>query len=133
MDAHRLRAHGHSPPPGHPVTSQRLARGIGQRLRHARHSNGWSLQEAGRALDVAESVLGAYERATRAVSAVRLLDLAEAYDVDAAWLLTGEGDAPTLPAQVCPGCGAEVSRASTGRRRVYCSQTCYWDTRRGGV
>lgn len=64
---------------------------VGDRLRDARRRRGWSL------LDVEESsegefkasVLGAYERGERSVSAGRLWRLAQLYDIHVATLLPG--------------------------------------------
>lgn len=64
---------------------------VGERLRQARRARGWSL------IDVEEttsgefkaSVLGAYERGERSVSAARLWRLAQVYGVHVATLLPG--------------------------------------------
>lgn len=64
---------------------------VGERLRDARRRSGWSL------LDVEDesggefkaSVLGAYERGERSVSAARLWRLAQLYQVHVATLLPG--------------------------------------------
>lgn len=66
--------------------------GIGARLRDVRLSKGLSLEEAAVALDVSASVIGSWERGDRAISAWRLLVVADAYGVPASALLPSEHD-----------------------------------------
>lgn len=71
---------------------------VGNRLRDARRSRGWSLLDVEEASsgEFKASVLGAYERGERSVSAARLWRLAQLYEVHVASLLPGaertEGD-----------------------------------------
>lgn len=64
---------------------------VGERLRDARRRRGWSLLDVEDASDgeFKASVLGAYERGERSVSAARLWRLAQLYDVHVASLLPG--------------------------------------------
>ena len=62
---------------------------VGQRLRTARKQRGWSLGEVEAHTDgeFKASVVGAYERGERAISAQRLVRLADAYRINPAELL----------------------------------------------
>ncbi|MFP5331666.1 MAG: helix-turn-helix domain-containing protein [Acidimicrobiia bacterium] len=64
---------------------------VGERLRDARKRRGWSLLDTEAASDgeFKASVLGAYERGERSVSAARLWRLAQLYEVHVASLLPG--------------------------------------------
>jgi len=64
---------------------------VGERLRDARRGRGWSLLDVEAASDseFKASVLGAYERGERSVSAARLWRLAQLYEVHVASLLPG--------------------------------------------
>lgn len=64
---------------------------VGERLRDARKRRGWSLldTEAASEGEFKASVLGAYERGERNVSAARLWRLAQLYEVHVASLLPG--------------------------------------------
>ena len=64
---------------------------VGDRLRQARRSRGWSLIDVEEASsgEFKASVLGAYERGERSVSAGRLWRLAQVYAVHVATLLPG--------------------------------------------
>lgn len=64
---------------------------VGERLRDARRRRGWSLLDVEDASDgeFKASVLGAYERGERSVSAARLWRLAQLYEVHVASLLPG--------------------------------------------
>lgn len=64
---------------------------VGERLRDARRRRGWSLLDVEDASEgeFKASVLGAYERGERSVSAARLWRLAQLYDVHVASLLPG--------------------------------------------
>lgn len=64
---------------------------VGERLRDARRRRGWALLDVEDASDgeFKASVLGAYERGERSVSAARLWRLAQLYDVHVASLLPG--------------------------------------------
>lgn len=64
---------------------------VGERLREARRRRGWSLLDVEDASDgeFKASVLGAYERGERSVSAARLWRLAQLYEVHVASLLPG--------------------------------------------
>lgn len=64
---------------------------VGERLREARRRSGWSLLDVEDASDgeFKASVLGAYERGERSVSASRLWRLAQLYRVHVATLLPG--------------------------------------------
>ena len=66
---------------------------VGERLRDARRGRGWSLfdVEEGSEGEFKASVLGAYERGERSVSAGRLWRLANIYGVHVATLLPGAG------------------------------------------
>lgn len=76
--------------PDHPAMS-RFNQEVGDRLRDARRRRGWSLLEVEAASDgeFKASVLGAYERGERSVSAGRLWRLAQLYDIHVASLLPG--------------------------------------------
>ncbi len=72
---------------------------VGQRLRQARHEKGWSISEAAnehvqRGHHLTTGALGTYERGDREITVSRLLELAELYDADAGWLLTGRTTMP---------------------------------------
>lgn len=71
----------------------RFNHAVGDRLRDARRARGWSLIEVEEASDgeFKASVLGAYERGERSVSAARLWRLAQIYEVHVATLLPGAG------------------------------------------
>lgn len=76
---------------------------VGQRLRTARKQRGWSLGEVEAHTDgeFKASVVGAYERGERAISAQRLVRLADAYRINATELLplsTGKDPAIDLNA-----------------------------------
>lgn len=64
---------------------------VGRRLRDARRSRSWSLIDVEEASEgeFKASVLGAYERGERSVSAARLWKLAQMYEVHVASLLPG--------------------------------------------
>jgi transcriptional regulator with XRE-family HTH domain len=64
---------------------------VGERLRDARRGRGWSLidVEEASSSEFKASVLGAYERGERSVSAARLWRLAQLYQVHVATLLPG--------------------------------------------
>ena len=64
---------------------------VGERLRDARRGRGWSLidVEEASSSEFKASVLGAYERGERSVSAARLWRLAHLYQVHVASLLPG--------------------------------------------
>lgn len=64
---------------------------VGERLRQARRARGWSLIDVEEISDgeYKASVLGAYERGERSVSASRLWRLAQVYGVHVATLLPG--------------------------------------------
>ena len=64
---------------------------VGERLRDARKSRGWSLLDVEDVSDgeFKASVLGAYERGERSVSAARLWRLAQLYGVHVATLVPG--------------------------------------------
>ena len=64
---------------------------VGERLRQARRARGWSLIDVEEVSDgeYKASVLGAYERGERSVSASRLWRLAQIYGVHVATLLPG--------------------------------------------
>jgi transcriptional regulator with XRE-family HTH domain len=64
---------------------------VGDRLRDARRRRGWSLLDVESVSDgeFKASVLGAYERGERSVSAGRLWRLAQLYDIHVASLLPG--------------------------------------------
>jgi transcriptional regulator with XRE-family HTH domain len=66
---------------------------VGERLRDARRRRGWSLFDVEEKSDgeFKASVLGAYERGERSVSAGRLWRLANIYGVHVATLLPGAG------------------------------------------
>jgi transcriptional regulator with XRE-family HTH domain len=66
---------------------------VGERLRDARRGRGWSLFDVESESDgeFKASVLGAYERGERSVSAGRLWRLANIYGVHVATLLPGAG------------------------------------------
>lgn len=70
---------------------------LGQRLRQARKSSGWSLLEVEERTDgdFKASVLGAYERGERSLSALRLCQLADIYEVPAGSLLPTPYDGKT--------------------------------------
>lgn len=67
---------------------------LGRRLREARKASGWSLLEVEDRTDgdFKASVMGAYERGERSVSALRLCQLADIYDVPAGSLLPAPYD-----------------------------------------
>jgi transcriptional regulator with XRE-family HTH domain len=69
-------------------------RRLGARLRDARHARGLTLHEVEERSDGRWKavVVGSYERGDRAVSAVKLADLAVFYDVELADLLATGGD-----------------------------------------
>ncbi|HSJ27851.1 MAG TPA: helix-turn-helix domain-containing protein [Acidimicrobiia bacterium] len=69
----------------------RFNRSVGERLRDARRGRGWSLLDVEEASsgEFKASVLGAYERGERSVSAARLWRLAQLYEVHVATLLPG--------------------------------------------
>lgn len=71
-------------------------RALGDRLRLARRARGWSLMdiEAFTGGEFKASVVGAYERGERALTAYRLVRLASIYEVSLATLLI---DAPRSP------------------------------------
>jgi transcriptional regulator with XRE-family HTH domain len=71
----------------------RFGHEVGQRLRDARRGRGWSLIDVETVSDgeFKASVLGAYERGERSVSAARLWRLAQLYEVHVATLLPGAG------------------------------------------
>jgi transcriptional regulator with XRE-family HTH domain len=64
---------------------------IGGRLREVRSRLRWTLAqvEAKSGGEWPASVVGSYERGTRAISAARLVALAAFYGASPAWLLTG--------------------------------------------
>lgn len=66
-----------------------FSRILGERLRAARRSRGWSLLEVEEASggEFKASVLGAYERGERAMSVSRMWRLAELYDIRPSTLL----------------------------------------------
>ncbi len=72
---------------------------LGQRLRQARKSRGWSLLEIEDMTDgdFKASVMGAYERGERSVSAHRLCKLADLYEVPAGSLLPAPYDGSDEP------------------------------------
>ena len=72
---------------------------LGRRLREARKSRGWSLLEVEDMTsgDFKASVMGAYERGERSVSAHRLCKLADLYDVGAGSLLPAPYDGTEAP------------------------------------
>ena len=72
---------------------------LGQRLRQARKSRGWSLLEIEDMTDgdFKASVMGAYERGERSVSARRLCKLADLYEVPAGSLLPAPYDGSDEP------------------------------------
>lgn len=67
---------------------------LGQRLRDARKRRGWSLLDVEEITDgeFKASVMGAYERGERSVSAARLCSLADVYEVPAGSLLPAPYD-----------------------------------------
>lgn len=67
---------------------------LGQRLRDARKRRGWSLLDIEEMTDgeFKASVMGAYERGERSVSALRLCKLADIYEVSAGSLLPAPYD-----------------------------------------
>jgi transcriptional regulator with XRE-family HTH domain len=67
-------------------------REVGERLRQVRIERGLSLQEVERASDGRwkAAVVGSYERGDRNISATRLLELAEFYEVSPADVLPGD-------------------------------------------
>jgi transcriptional regulator with XRE-family HTH domain len=71
------------------------SREVGERLRRVRVERGLSLQEVERSSGGRwkAAVIGSYERGDRNISATRLLELAEFYEVSPAQVLPG--DAPT--------------------------------------
>lgn len=81
------------------------SREVGERLRRVRVERGLSLQEVERTSGGRwkAAVIGSYERGDRNISATRLLELAEFYDVSPAQVLPGDaperassGDAMTI-------------------------------------
>ena len=68
------------------------SREVGERLRDVRIARGLSLQEVERSSNGRwkAAVVGSYERGDRNISATRLLELAEFYDVSPAEVLPGE-------------------------------------------
>ncbi len=72
---------------------------LGQRLREARKSRGWSLLEVEDLTqgDFKASVMGAYERGERSVSVQRLCKLADLYEVPAGSLLPAPYDGSDKP------------------------------------
>ena len=72
---------------------ERFNEEVGERLRQARRARGWSLIDVEEVSDgeYKASVLGAYERGERSVSASRLWRLAQIYGVHVASLLPGVG------------------------------------------
>lgn len=70
---------------------------LGRRLREARKAAGWSLLEVEERTDgeFKASVMGAYERGERSVSALRLCQLADIYEVAAGSLLPSPYDGST--------------------------------------
>lgn len=73
---------------------------LGQRLRDARKRRGWSLLDIEEMTDgeFKASVMGAYERGERSLSALRLCKLADIYDVSAGSLLPApyDGSQPSV-------------------------------------
>ena len=69
--------------------SDRFSVSLGQRLRAARRQRGWSLGEVESQTEgeFKASVVGAYERGERAISAQRFARLSEVYGIPAAELL----------------------------------------------
>lgn len=80
--------------------SDEFAVRLGDQLRRVRRRKGLSLQDVEAASDkeFKASIVGAYERGERAVSASRLARLAAIYEVPPAALLPGGGDASPGPA-----------------------------------
>ena len=87
------------------MTTQNMVR-IGDRLRRARLAGGWTLHEveARTGGEFKASALGAYERGDRALSAVRLIRLAEVYRVSTDEIVgdVTEIDLTTLHAEEAP-------------------------------
>lgn len=71
------------------------AQEVGERLRRVRSERGFSLQDVERLSEGRwkAAVIGSYERGDRNISATRLLELAEFYEVPAAEVLPGENPA----------------------------------------
>lgn len=69
------------------------AQEVGERLRRVRSERGLSLQDVERLSDGRwkAAVIGSYERGDRNISATRLLELAEFYEVGASEVLPGGG------------------------------------------
>lgn len=70
---------------------ERFNHEVGERLRQARRARGWSLIDVEETSDgeYKASVLGAYERGERSISAARLWRLAQIYGIHVAALLPG--------------------------------------------
>ncbi len=71
------------------------AQEVGERLRRVRTERGFSLQDVERLSEGRwkAAVIGSYERGDRNISATRLLELAEFYEVPASEVLPGDGSA----------------------------------------
>jgi len=97
------------------VSDASLLRILGERLRRARESRGWSLGDVesrshGR---FKAGIVGCYERGDRTVSVPRLVEIAELYDIPASTLLDGTpraaGPAPLLVVDLAALGSAPVS------------------------
>jgi transcriptional regulator with XRE-family HTH domain len=77
-------------------TKVSYSREVGERLRQVRIERGLSLQDVERQSDGRwkAAVIGSYERGDRNISATRLLELAEYYEVSPAEVLPGDGPTP---------------------------------------
>lgn len=79
--------------------ARRRAVALGSRLRAARHFCGWSLAEVERASGgrYKAAAVAAYERGDRGITAVRLIELAEFYEVPVAVIAAETPDALAVP------------------------------------
>lgn len=85
------------------LTDRDIRRAVGQRIRNVRAFRGLSQMDVERTLGIRAAVLGSYERGDRAISAGRLLVLADAFAVPVdAFLPDEEADAQIVtPAGLC--------------------------------